>query len=97
MNNFFEWDEEKRKLNIAKHGVDFILAARIFANKTVEKQDTRQDYGEKRYAALGYSEDVFYTVIYTWRNSSRGKIRRIISAWKEGDNGKRRYQAILFE
>jgi hypothetical protein len=29
--------------------------------------------------------------VYTWR----GENRRIISAWKVGDHGKRRYQALL--
>ena len=95
MNDYFEWNEEKENRTLRNYGVDFILAARIFAHKTLEKEDTRQNYGEKRYAALGYAEGVFYIVIYTWRNSSRGEIRRIISAWKAGDNDKRRYQAIF--
>ncbi len=26
----FEWDEEKEKINIFKHGIDFTTAARVF-------------------------------------------------------------------
>ena len=26
----FEWDDQKRRSNIAKHGLDFVDAARIF-------------------------------------------------------------------
>jgi len=33
----------------------------------------------------------YFMVIYTWR----GDARRIISAWKVGENGKRRYKKIL--
>jgi uncharacterized DUF497 family protein len=29
----FEWDEEKRLSNIAKHGFDFIRAARLFGGR----------------------------------------------------------------
>ncbi len=87
----FEWDEQKRRQNIEKHGIDFIDAALIFENPVIEDADNRADYGETRYTALGHVDDEYYTVIYTWR----GKARRLITAWKVGENGKRRYQAIL--
>ena len=29
----FEWDEEKREVNLQKHGIDFIRAVKIFAKK----------------------------------------------------------------
>ena len=87
----FEWDESKRKQNIDKHGVDFIDAASIFKNPVIEDIDDRTDYGETRYTALGRIEDEYYTVIFTWRD----RARRLISAWKVGESGKRRYQAIF--
>jgi uncharacterized protein len=91
MNVDFEWDEAKRQQNIAERGVDFRLAAQIFENPVIESEDTREDYGERRFRALGHVGDEYYLVAYTWR----GKRRRIISAWKVGEDGKRRYQAIL--
>jgi hypothetical protein len=88
----FEWDEEKRWQNIRDHGVDFRYAQRIFDNPTIEAEDERNDYGEIRKRALGYiEEDDYYLVVYTWRGGNR----RIISAWKVGEDGKQRYQAIL--
>ena len=87
----FEWDEDKRRRNIEEHGVDFRLAALIFSNPVLEARDERDDYGETRYRALGQVEDEYFLVVFTWR----GEMRRIISAWKVGDDGKRRYQAIL--
>jgi|SRR2546430_10523837 len=55
------------------------------------RDDRRSDYGEIRIRALGHVDDEYYLVVYTWR----GDIRRIISAWKVGEDGKKRYQAFL--
>ena len=87
----FEWDENKRQDNLEDHGVDFRLAALIFKNPVVEAEDERDDSGETRYRALGSVGDEYLVVAYTWRGTNR----RIISAWKVDEDGKRRYQAIL--
>ena len=86
-----EWDEAKRLKNIEDHGVDFQDAALIFLNPVLEAEDTRLEYGEQRFRALGNVDDEFFMVAYTWR----GQNRRIITAWKVDDEGKRRYEAIL--
>ena len=86
-----EWGDEKRAQNLKKHGVDFIDAASIFEHPIIETADNRDDFGETRHMALGHIDDQFYTVIYT----SRGKARRLISAWKAGTNAKERYQAVF--
>ena len=87
----FEWDEDKRLSNIETHGVDFRLAAAIFSNLVAESMDERKDYGEIRFIALGHINEEYLTVVYTVRNE---KIR-IISAWKAGENGRRRYQKLF--
>jgi uncharacterized protein len=86
-----EWDENKRLGNLEDHGVDFRDAALIFLNPVIEAEDTRTEYGEQRHRALGHIDGDYFMVAYTWR----GKARRIISAWKVDDDGKRRYSAIL--
>ncbi len=86
-----EWDEKKRLINLAEHGVDFADAALMFRNPVLEAEDRRAEYGERRMRALGRSGDDYFLVAFTWR----GRNRRIISAWKVDENGKRRYQAIL--
>jgi len=48
----FEWDEEKARTNLAKHGVSFLTAAEIFANEILERIDDREDYGGVRFIAL---------------------------------------------
>jgi len=49
----FEWDEEKDRRNIRRHGVDFALARRIFDGPVVTGIDDRKDYGEVREVSLG--------------------------------------------
>jgi hypothetical protein len=87
----FEWDEDKRQRNIEDHGVDFRLAVLIFRDRVLEAEDERNDYREIRYRALGRVGDEYFVVAYTWRGANR----RIISAWKVGERGKRRYQAVF--
>jgi uncharacterized DUF497 family protein len=53
---FYEWDEAKREANIQKHGVDSVLAAKIFDGPTVEATDTRRDYGEPRIGTTAWPE-----------------------------------------
>ena len=63
----FTWDEKKRKLNLAKHGIDFADAPAIFDGPLVTVEDTRERYGEPRYIALGLLQDVVVSLVYTER------------------------------
>ena len=47
------WDEPKRRSNIEDHGLDFEGAETIWDNFTVTREDTREDYGEKRLVTFG--------------------------------------------
>ncbi len=90
------WDGPNRISNLEDHGVDFKDAALIFEDVYLEAEDRRGDYGEPRYRALGHVGDDYFMVAFTWRTRpGRGVVRRIISAWRVGDEGKRRYEAIL--
>lgn len=48
-----EWDEEKRAANLDKHGLDFADVWEVLCGPCLEKFDTREDYGEDRWAVLG--------------------------------------------
>jgi uncharacterized protein len=72
----FEWDPDKNAANIAKHGIDFEDAIRIFEGPVLESTDERRHYGEVRIVAFGVVEDRDLAVVYTMR----GGHRRIISA-----------------
>ena len=62
------WDEKKRKLNLAKHGIDFADAPAIFKGPLVTVEDTREDYGAARYIALGLLHDIVVSLVYTERD-----------------------------
>ena len=65
----FEWDRRKAAQNIAKHGVPFEYAARVFLDPSrVDGEDRRRDYVEKKsvYMALGISE---YWIIDRFRRT----------------------------
>jgi len=47
------WDEPKRRSNIKDHGLDFEGAEAIWDNFTITREDTREDYGEKRLVTFG--------------------------------------------
>lgn len=74
----FEWDEDKRRANKAKHGLDFEDAPETFDAFWLEKLDQREDYGEDRWAALGSCQGRIVYLVYT----TRGENKRIISMRK---------------
>ena len=87
----FEWDERKRRANLAKHGMDFAALDQMFAANLVEDEDTRREYGERRIKAIGELNGVIISVVYTWR----GDRRRLISARKARADERKKYQAKL--
>lgn len=65
----FEWDEEKARLNIKKHGVMFETAARVFLDENrIEIYDKAHSIDEDRYITIGLAGDVLF-VVYTERRS----------------------------
>ena len=88
----FSWDDSKRQENWEKRKVDLLEAALIFDDPEIlESVDTRENYGEQRIQALGQVEGTYYLVAYTWRRATR----HLITAWKVGEHGRRRYQAVF--
>jgi len=75
----FEWDEEKNRKNIQKHGIDFADAIAIFDDDDrIEAIDGRNDYGEERIQVIGEAKPGILMAVYTWRQD--GTSRRMISA-----------------
>lgn len=72
------YDEAKRKLNLAKHGFDFVGSEAIFAGFTITREDKDGDYGEQRLQTLGLWNDVVVFVVHT----PRGDRDHIISIRK---------------
>lgn len=79
----FEWDPDKDKENLRKHGVSFSFAQLSFADpRRVILEDLSHSRTEQRYYCLGRVGEGVLTVRFTYR---RKKIR-IIGAgyWRKG-------------
>lgn len=61
----FEWDENKRLVNLRKHGIDFTDAVNVFDDDTVIIEDAQQNYGEQRWIAIGLLTGRVVVVVYT--------------------------------
>jgi len=78
--------------NLRERGFDFEFATVIFEGPTLERDDTRRDYGERRVVAIGLAQDIAITVVYTDRAETGGEVvRRIISARLSNRNERQAY------
>lgn len=49
------YDPAKRAKVLAERGIDFARAGAVFDGKTAEVEDTRRDYGERRFVTAARS------------------------------------------
>ncbi|EHR70767.1 hypothetical protein BurJ1DRAFT_1916 [Burkholderiales bacterium JOSHI_001] len=75
------FDLAKREKTLAERGLDFGDAALVFSGTTVEVDDTRQDYGERRVICFGLLHGRLVVVGYT----PRGTDRHVFSMRKAND------------
>jgi uncharacterized DUF497 family protein len=87
----FEWDEDKRRLNLVKHGIDFDRARSIWDGEALDPVQERVIGDEMRRIAIGtIGEDEFVVaVVYT----DREDVRRIISARRARRYERQDYQS----
>ncbi len=88
----FEWDEAKNAANIAKHGVSFEDAVRIFERETLTFPDDRFDYGEQRSISIGLVRSLAVIVV---AHVDREEVVRIISARPATRKERRLYDAEI--
>ena len=90
----FAWDSRKNLSNIARHGIAFEDAVKIFDGPTLEQTDDRYDYGEVRVYAVGLMNGLEVTVIYTDVSETQ---HRIISAWRAERHEREAYWKLFGE
>ncbi len=73
----FEWDEDKRRLSLKKHGLDFRDAAEIFDTEYL-RLPGRNDI-EIREIAVGYLNGTYMAVVFTMRD----EVIRIITVRRQ--------------
>jgi len=88
----FEWDENKRNINLQKHGIDFQEAYKIFNNPLLIKMDRRFNYGEERYVGLGVTQKCVVLIVYT---EPTEETIRIISIRKATKHEREIYEKYL--
>ena len=78
----FDWNEEKNKENIRKHGFDFADAWEIFEAPMRTALDLREDYGEDRFVGIGFLGNRIVVVTFTYRNKNTIRIISLRKAVK---------------
>ncbi|QJE74838.1 BrnT family toxin [Aerophototrophica crusticola] len=88
------FDPGKNERNIRERGLAFPTAALIFLSDTLEWDDRRFDYGERRIKCIGMVDGICLAVITTWRlDPLDGPFRWIISARRANRKERRAYEA----
>jgi uncharacterized protein len=89
----FTWDPRKSHANLEERGFDFEFASLIFRGATLETEDRRKVYGERRWVAIGVTDGLHLTVVYTDRSGTQDQfVRRIISARRSNKREREAYQ-----
>ena len=75
------FDPAKRDKTLKERGLDFADAMLVFEGTTVEVDDKRRDYGERRVICYGLLEGRLVVIAYT----PRGAVRHVFSMRKAND------------
>jgi len=85
----FEWDENKARQNLKKHGVSFEEAATVFGDSLSRTiSDPLHSEDEDRFVILGQSHERLVVVVFT----ERGENIRIISARRASRRERKDYE-----
>lgn len=71
----WDWDEGKRAVNLAKHGVDLAEVADLDWTGAVTREDRRSDYGERRFVTSAPLHGRLHVCIWCLRDSGPRVIR----------------------
>jgi uncharacterized protein len=87
----FVWDEEKRRSNLIKHGIDFNVVWQCDWWRAYHTPDERIEYGELRVIAFVPFKGRLLTCVYT----PRGNDMRVISLRKAKPKEDKRYAEAM--
>jgi hypothetical protein len=85
------YDPAKRDWTLRERGLDFDDAETVFAGPTIDRNDDRHDYGERRVVTIGLLAGRMVVLVWT----PRGNARHIISMRKANEREKARYGETL--
>jgi uncharacterized DUF497 family protein len=88
----WSWDPDKALANLAKHGVGFDLATRVWDDPLHVIVPDRIEAGEERWHAIGMVGGIAILVVVHAYRGSDGETIRIIGARKATSHERRRYE-----
>ena len=89
----FEWDSTKAAANLAKHGVAFELASRIWEDPLIDIRLESVVDGEERWMAIGLVRSVtILAVVHVFPVEFDETIVGIVSARRATPHERRRYE-----
>ena len=92
----FEWDENKNRINKAKHGVDFETASHVFDDPLHASRIEGIVDGEERWQTIGAVHGLTLFLVAHLITFDDTTIIRIISARKADKNERRHYESGSF-
>lgn len=87
MEKELEWDENKRRKNVVKHGFDFVGVETVFDGTIITIEDTRFEYSEPRFITIG----MWNTRVVVIAHTEDEKKIRIISIRKATKNEEKQF------
>jgi uncharacterized protein len=87
------WDERKNRANVAKHGVGFEVAKRVFDDPLHVSSPDRHEHGEERWRTVGLVRStLLLLVVNAYVEQNGEECIRLISARKATPTERRRYE-----
>lgn len=83
------YDPDKNEKNIALRGISFERTAEFEWSSALVVEDTRKNYGERRFQALGLIEGRLHVLVFTPRAGDT----HVISLRKANNREVKRYEA----
>ncbi len=89
----FEWNEQKNRQNLVKHGIRFETAALAFDDPYAVTQLDDSSDEEERWITLGaVGPGAILVVVHTWTEEEGEAVTRIISARAAESHERRAYE-----
>jgi uncharacterized protein len=85
------FDPGKNEANIELRGLPFSMIENFDWSSSFIVEDVREDYGERRFQALGFIDDSLYMVVFTPRN----RIAHVISFRRANKRERKKYESQI--
>jgi hypothetical protein len=83
------FDPSKNEVNIEERGLPFSMVENFDWSSSFIVEDVRKDYGERRFQALGFIDDLLYMVVFTPRNN----VVHVISFRRANNRERKKYES----